>query len=199
MGLRRGPADAASVASGHVAPLGSRSGRRAGHLGQQQYRRELQRRDHPADLLVRERDLRARVPAVLPVDARAGGGRRRTRRRVQESAGPGARPALLQHSELVSHPRAASRVHPEPLLHGADDGGQGAAARDRCRRDRAVEQARPDRRLAAGGAHGCRVDCQPFDTRAPRSRVLPALERRAAFSRSRVRGAQDRRVGCPLP
>ena len=64
-----------------------------------------------------------------------------------------------------------------------------AAARDRCRRDRAVEQARPDRRLAAGGAHGCRVDCQPFDTRAPRSRVLPALERRAAFSRSLVRGA----------
>ena len=52
VGYRR-PALSASIATDHVAASRSRSRRRAHHLGQQQHRRELQRRHDAADVLVR--------------------------------------------------------------------------------------------------------------------------------------------------
>ena len=69
---------------------------RAHHLGQQQHRRKLQRRHDAADVFVRARDLRGRLPAVLPDDGRARARDRRAGRDVPEHARPDSRPAVLQ-------------------------------------------------------------------------------------------------------
>ncbi len=62
----------APVTADHVARATAGSGRAHSPLGQQQHRRELQRRDDAADVFVCVGDLRARLPAVLPDDARSG-------------------------------------------------------------------------------------------------------------------------------
>ena len=54
---------------------------RALHLGQQQHRRELRRRHHAADVLVRPARLRGGLPRVLPPPGRARRDGRGTRRR----------------------------------------------------------------------------------------------------------------------
>ena len=124
-----------------------------GHLGQQQHRRELQRRHDAADVFLRARDLPAGLPTVLPDDGRARARDRGARRHVPERARPRPRPPLLQPAELVPHPGAAARVSAQPPVHGTDDGRRGASARRPGGRDRTPDEARMAGRYRTHHAH----------------------------------------------
>jgi hypothetical protein len=113
VGDRRPPVSA-PVAADHLPPRAGRSRRPPRGLGQQQHRRELQRRDDAADVLVRAGDLPARLRAVLPDDGRARTHHRRARRDVPQHARAHPRPALLQPPELVPHAGAAAGLQREP-------------------------------------------------------------------------------------
>jgi rifampicin phosphotransferase len=72
VGVSRRAAVSAAIARHHHALAGGRSRWPALHLGQQQYRRELLRRDHSAHVFLRALHLRRGLRAVLPPARRAG-------------------------------------------------------------------------------------------------------------------------------